>query len=218
MKENYLVSGIVALIIGGVMFFSGYTIIGEYQTFAGQLSRFLFGSAQTQYMLAILIAFFGIILAILGLGLIMYGTVAKKGNNLIEISEGTLRDAQRQISLYFQYCPLCYTEGSVLPNLSVGGTDYIVCSKCAAKWHIYYVFSFKWAKLEVVNIDGKGAEYLNIEYPPEFWQRMALQGVRARTPAQPLEQTKKIYCIYCGTENSSFADFCQKCGKKIWGV
>ncbi len=78
MKEKYFILGIIILIFGGLLFFSGFITIGEYQTFAGQLARFLYGSAQIQYQVAILIAFLGIILALLGLGLTIYGIAAKK--------------------------------------------------------------------------------------------------------------------------------------------
>ncbi len=175
MKENYLILGIAVLMIGGFMILYGYTVMGDYQTFTWQLARFFSASTQKEYMFDILMAFFGIILAVLGLGLTMYGTVAKKEEYL---TEHILHNAQREISLYFQYCPLCYAKGSLTPKFSFGGKDYIICSKCAAKWHFFYGFGgLKWAKLVNVNVDGKGVEFLNIEHSLEFWQQIALQKI-----------------------------------------
>jgi hypothetical protein len=176
MKENYLILGIAVLIIGGFMILYGYTVTGDYQTFTWQLERFFSASTQKEYMFTILMAFLGIILAVLGLGLTTYGIVAKKEEYL---TEHILHNAQSEISLYFQYCPLCYAKGSVTPKFSFfGGKDYISCSKCTAKWHFFYGFGgLKWAKLVNVNVDGKGVEFLNIEYPLEFWQRTALQKI-----------------------------------------
>jgi hypothetical protein len=175
MKENYLILGIAVLIIGGFMILYGYTSMGDFQSFTWQLARFFSASAQKEYMFAILMTLLGIILIVLGLGLTTYGTVAKKEECL---TEHILHNAQREISLYFQYCPLCYAKGSLTPKFSFGGKDYIICSKCAAKWHFFYGFGgLKWAKLENVNVDGKGVEFLNIEHPLEFWQQIALQKI-----------------------------------------
>lgn len=212
------------------MVFWGYSVIGEYETFFGQLSRFLFESAQLEYQFAVLSTFLGLILLLGGIGSTLYGTVAsdraQKGD-LFDLR--TIEDrAQKEFDLYFHYCPLCSAESSVRLSCQPFGKDYAICSNCAAKWHIYLGISgLKWAKLENVNVDGKGKELLRQEYPPEFWQRTALQRMRKEgapsvskealpsEPSHSIPSIESVYCVHCGTKNTSDAVFCKKCGKKL---
>jgi|Deesub1362A_J573_1020465.scaffolds.fasta_scaffold02656_7 hypothetical protein len=178
MKIEYLFLGIFLLVIGGIIASFGYMIVREYQTFLGELSRALSASERQRYQIAILMTTGGVILLLVGLGLTMYGVVATAGEKGIDrLSKQIVEESEREFNLYFKYCPLCFAEDSVKPKFSFGGKDYAVCSECGAKWHLYFgLRGFKWAKLENINIHGKGSEFLNKEYQPEFWQRLALRG------------------------------------------
>jgi hypothetical protein len=211
MKTEYLLLGIFLLVIGGGIAFLGYTTIREYQTFLGQLARSLFSSEQQRYQMGILITLGGGVLSLIGLGAIIYGGLSKREGISEEVEQIT-KEAERNFNLYFKYCPLCCAEGSVKPRWSFGGKDYAICSECGAKWHLYVgLTGFKWAKLENVNISGKGTELLNKEYNPEYWQRLALMGRKTTTTPS------KIYCSQCGTENLQDSIYCIKCGNKIGG-
>ena len=59
------------------MFFIGFIVVGEYQTFAGQLARFFSGQAEQHYQFAILVSLIGILFSILGFVTVLYGAIAK---------------------------------------------------------------------------------------------------------------------------------------------
>jgi len=139
----------------------------------------------------------------------------------------------RDVGIYFQYCPLCYSENTIKVQSSLGrlgGKDYIVCSNCGAKWHIKTSrlkgYSLQWAKLEKENIDGKGSELLQRKHPPEFWQQMALEGRKSIEPKKIASQETikekeiikkvivKIRCPYCQNLYDESLNKCPHCGGK----
>jgi len=85
-----------------------------------------------------------------------------------------LGDIVTNVLAYFTYCPLCCSNGTIVPIESewsgLGGKDYVICSRCGAKWHIK---PSKWAKLVKTSLNGRGIEFLQKEHDPEFWQQIA---------------------------------------------
>ena len=89
-----------------------------------------------------------------------------------------IEKAERDVSKYFRYCPLCFAENSMQFQWGLK-EDAMTCSNCGAKWHINHgITGFHWAKLVKVNAEGRGAELLGEKNYPFFWQQMALNGVR----------------------------------------
>jgi len=75
-----------------------------------------------------------------------------------------------EVSKFFPSCPLCQKETIETRFMDdYWARDYIVCSNCHAKWHIYFIQGLKWARLIDANVDGKGRDYLGIKYEPAFW-------------------------------------------------
>ena len=210
MRLNNLKISFLCIVFGGIIAFDSYQTIIGYQSFFGQLVRFFFLSEQQNYYLAILMSLVGVSLFFLGFVSLAYGLITTgKGEDLFF---ETMNEAERNFNLHFKYCPLCYTEGSVNLQWTTGGKDYAICSECRAKWHLYYrLTGFRWAKLEKVNIEGKGTELLKKEYNTEFWQRLALTGRKKPANISP----SKIYCVQCGAENIQGSYYCLKCGTKI---
>lgn len=88
-------------------------------------------------------------------------------------------DTVSDIIAYFTYCPLCYSNGSIVLRESdlsgLGGKDHMICASCGAKWHIK---RGKWAKLVKTSLDGSGSEFLLKKHNFEFWQKMACEGLK----------------------------------------
>jgi hypothetical protein len=134
--------------------------------------------------------------------------------------------AQKEVSTYFKYCPLCYAKDSM--EFQWGVTkDYMICSECGARWHINYgLTGFHWAKLVKENVQGKGANLLEEKHEPSFWQRMALEGrktigEREQVSPQTVKEKEiikevivKIRCQYCGNAYDETLDKCPYCGGK----
>ena len=78
MKAGVLAVGIVLMIVGVMIFLICYSQAAEYQTWVGQFARTLFPQAEKRYRLLILGEIFGTILGISGLGLTIYGAIAKE--------------------------------------------------------------------------------------------------------------------------------------------
>ncbi len=89
-----------------------------------------------------------------------------------------LGDIVADVLAYFTYCPICYTNGSIVPRESewseIGGKDYLICARCGAKWHIK---PGKWARLVKTSLDGRGKEFFQKKYDLEFWQQIAYEGL-----------------------------------------
>ena len=210
MRINNLKISFLCIAFGGFIAFDSYQTIIGYQSFFGQLTRFFFLSEQQDYYLAILMSLVGASLFFLGFVSLTYGLVTTgKGEDLFF---ETMKESERNFNLHFKHCPLCYSEGSVNLQWTPEAKDYAICSECGAKWHLYYrLTGFRWAKLEKVNIEGKGTELLGKECNTEFWQRLALTGRKKLTNISP----SKIYCAQCGAENIQDSYYCLKCGTKI---
>ena len=138
---------------------------------------------------------------------------------------------------YFRFCPLCYAENSIQPQISnvrgMGIKDYITCTSCGAKWHIgigtYSVNAgrLNWAQLVTDGVNGNGAQLLGKKDKPEFWQRTALEGRKAMPKvreAQPpvtireketiIKEIVMIPCKYCGGLMPQASVFCPNCGAR----
>ncbi len=93
-----------------------------------------------------------------------------------------------EVKAGFRICPLCYEESSITPEEKQrwGGihTDFsFSCTKCGAKWDISrHLWTGKLKTLRLVKIgsSGRGNELLQIERPLDFWQEMALKGLKER--------------------------------------
>jgi len=137
---------------------------------------------------------------------------------------------------YFRFCPLCLAEGSIRPQISNvrGIKDYITCTSCGAKWHIgigkysWNAGRVQWAELITDGIDKKGGSLLGKREKPEFWQHMALKGIREipqvkeeQTPAiikekEVIREIVKVRCRHCGTLYVETLDKCPNCGASLW--
>lgn len=122
-----------------------------------------------------------------------------------------------EVLTYFSYCPLCYTYGAIISHKSplsgLGGKDHIICINCGAKWHIK---GSKWAKLEKTSFNSKGKEFLRKKCKLEFWQKMAYDGRKGKTPIpiikEVVRQVVKVRCPYCHNVYDETYDTCPYCG------
>jgi len=135
-----------------------------------------------------------------------------------------------EISKFFPSCPLCQKQSiEIRWNADWYGRDYLVCSNCDAKWHIYYLGSLKWAKLIEEGTSGLGAAYLEEEKNPTFWFNMIEKTSekslkKMEISAQPIVREKeiirekevivKVKCPYCGKLYNEVMDICPHCGGK----
>jgi formate dehydrogenase maturation protein FdhE len=143
------------------------------------------------------------------------------------------RDA---VSQFFPACPLCQKKTIITQFCHDWfARDYIVCSSCHARWHLYFLQGLKWAKLIELDKEGKGREYYQIEHKPDFWYAMIKEKPAkkqdvppqvVRTYTQPpvivrekeiIKKTQvvtKIKCQYCGKRYDETLDVCPYCGGK----
>ena len=131
-----------------------------------------------------------------------------------------------EVSKFFPSCPLCQKESiETRFNDDWYGRDYIVCSNCQAKWHIYYLQELKWAELVNVGASNKGNDYLNQRYEPTFWfDKVQNKPVEKTITPQPIVKEKeivrekevivKVKCQYCGKLYNEVLDVCPHCGGK----
>lgn len=148
-------------------------------------------------------------------------------------------EKRKEVSEVFPACPLCQKKTIVTQFCHDWfGRDYIVCSSCHARWHLYFLQGLKWAKLIEVNTEGKGKEYYQIEHKPAFWYDMIKEKPAKKKDIQPqpprvvisyaqppatvkekeiVKQTEvivKIKCQYCGKRYDETLDVCPHCGGK----
>lgn len=77
MKGEVLAVGAVLLIVGFLVFWTGYSVVQQLSTSLGELGRALSPEAQTQYNQAQIQTMIGGILAFIGLVMCIYGAAAK---------------------------------------------------------------------------------------------------------------------------------------------
>jgi len=141
---------------------------------------------------------------------------------------------------YFGVCPLCLSENSMTVQISnvYGAKDYMSCAACGAKWHIgigklaWNLTRIQWAELILDGIDKKGTLLLGRREKPEFWQHMALKGLREtpqveETPQieeqtstiikekETIKEIVKVRCRSCGTLCLETLDKCPNCGARL---
>ena len=134
---------------------------------------------------------------------------------------------QKDVHTYFRYCPLCYSEDALTVKVKKGwgGQDSLDCSHCGARWN-FQVGKWRWnfgklesAELTTDGVDGRGKELLGRKEKPDFWQRLALVGLRAK-PAQPQPQMqptmireviKEVVLIQCRSCNARYPQGTLKC-------
>jgi len=133
-----------------------------------------------------------------------------------------------QISKFFPACPFCQ-EKSIEAKFSDDyfARDYIICSNCQAKWHIYFEEGrIKWAKLIKEDTNGLGTLYLGEERDLNFWLNMIEKKpiekmevstepiVREKEIIKEKEVVVKVRCPYCGKLYDEVLDTCPHCGGK----
>jgi rubrerythrin len=114
-----------------------------------------------------------------------------------------------------------------------GGDDYIICSNCLAKWHVwigkstYNLGRVRWAKLITDGSDKRGTELLGKEIEPAFWQEMAIkrrkempkmEGQNTNATVREKETIReivKVRCRYCGALCLETLDKCPYCGASL---
>lgn len=139
-----------------------------------------------------------------------------------------------EVSEVFPACPLCQKKTIVTQFCHDWfATDYIVCSGCHARWHLYFLGGLKWAELIELDTDGKGREYLRTRREPAFWYAMIKDKPTKKVDVQvpvPVVREKetvkekeiirkttvitKIKCQYCGKRYDETLDVCPHCGGK----
>ncbi len=78
MKTGFLVGGIVLLVVGFFVFWQGYSVIQYYNnTSIGQFNLAISEQARQQYLQAQNYALFGGIISLIGIGVTIYGAIAK---------------------------------------------------------------------------------------------------------------------------------------------
>lgn len=141
------------------------------------------------------------------------------------------------VKTYFKSCPLCGAEGSIECQINSrfvgGGADYIICSNCLAKWHVwigkssYNLGKVSWAELITDGSDRRGTELLGKEKEPAFWQEMAINR-RKEMPKTEKQDTAvtvreketireivKVRCRHCGSLCLETLDRCPHCGASL---
>jgi hypothetical protein len=140
--------------------------------------------------------------------------VSLKYEEIIELQE-------KEVSKYLKHCPLCYAKSSIEFDWGLR-KSYVMCSECGARWHINYgLTGFHWAKLVKVNVEGKGADLLEKEQEPQFWQKMYLEGRKTIEEVAPPNTVRekeivrevivKIRCPYCKNLYDETLDKCPHC-------
>ena len=146
---------------------------------------------------------------------------------------GIYERTKSEVSRFFPSCPLCQKNSIALKwNAGRNGEDYVACSDCNAKWHIYYFRNLKWAKLIEAGSSGKGDDHLWIEHEPNFWfdmiekkpvknqietekqQPIVREIVREKEVIKEKEVIYKVKCPYCGKLYNEVLDVCPHCGGK----
>jgi hypothetical protein len=146
------------------------------------------------------------------------------------------RYCQNGVRTCFKFCPLCGAEGSIECQINRGPgrrPDYIICSNCLAKWHVWigksaYNFGkLSWAELITDGNDKKGTELLGRRESPEFWQDMGFkrrkelpktEGQNAAVTVREKEiirEIVKVRCRHCGTLYLETLDKCPNCGASL---
>ncbi len=103
-----------------------------------------------------------------------------------------------EVKAGLRVCPLCYEETSIRPEEKRrwGGIliDFsFLCMKCGAKWDVSrHVWTGRLKALRLVNVgsSGRGSELLQIERPLDFWQGMALKGLKDLLSAEKQKKEK----------------------------
>ena len=135
---------------------------------------------------------------------------------------------------YFGICPLCFSQNSMTATFGRvhGVKDYMSCTGCGAKWHIgmgkyaWNLARIQWAELVIDGVNKNGAPLMGKREKPEFWQHLALEGLR-KMPPVPEEQKPTIIreketirevvlipCSYCSGLMPQTAIFCPNCGAR----
>jgi len=142
---------------------------------------------------------------------------------------------EAEIEKWFKFCPLCFAEGCIEPQISYvpGGKDYILCTNCGARWHIgigkysWNAGRLNWAELVTDSVDKKGTSLLGKREKPEFWQHMALKGRREMPQVKEeqipvivkekevIREIVKVRCHHCGTLYLETLDKCPNCGASL---
>jgi len=152
--------------------------------------------------------------------------VSSDKDELVKVSLGIdLKDMRA----YFRVCPFCLKENATGFDFKEGGgvvyEIYVFCKSCKAKWYVSLSTwgTLKGAQLVNASSEGKGNELLQSEQPLEFWQEMALKGLRSSSPSTQSEtvvkerevitrEVVKVRCPYCRRLYDESDGKCPNCG------
>jgi len=130
MKGGVLAAGAVLLIIGFLIFWTGYSVVQQYSTSLGQLGLALSSEAQNQYQQAQLQVMIGGILAFIGFVVCIYGAAASPAGKQIRpvvvskpVPTATPQEPPKAVQTILAICPQCKNR---IP------ADAKFCSQCGA--------------------------------------------------------------------------------------
>ncbi len=120
----------------------------------------------------------------------------------------------------FSQCPFCGSKQLKFDVEYGSEQDYICCEECNAKWEIDWKgedFRIEYITL-LETADPEKQVLKGQKHPPEFWQEMASQTMKAHPniiEKEIIRETKviiKIRCQYCGKPYDESLDVCPNCG------
>lgn len=131
-KTDFLIVGIICLILGFIVFWHGYSIMQEYSGPWGQMARQYSTEAQRRYDQAQIEATSGGVLAIVGFASLVYGSILKEeprdakpelGGLMGYIERGRKKRKGIEVST-IKYCSFCGIKNE---------KDAVYCKKCGKK-------------------------------------------------------------------------------------
>jgi hypothetical protein len=128
------------------------------------------------------------------------------------------------ISELLPHCPLCQEKSiETQSEHDYWSEDYMACSSCRAKWHIYYSEKLEWATLIQPGTNELGKQHLGIRHVSTFWANLKEKRPPDWKPREierqeePTVRIKRIEiniqfrCRYCGKFYDAALDRCPHC-------